>query len=85
MATKGKREPQKHLQTWGNLALADESVGAPQYPKVRNLALVPVAGKDVSDEESGMDSLSAARGLSLGFGLSLVLWGAIILILSRIL
>ena len=84
MGMKRQQDTPKHLQSWGNLALVDERLGAPQSPKVRNLSLVPVTIKENSDQESGIDSLGPARGMILGIGLSSLLWGAIILVLSWI-
>lgn len=85
MATKRKRQQRKPFQSWGNLALANESSDVPQYPKVHNLCLVPVSVKEKSDEESEIDSLGPVRGMMMGIGLSIVLWVGIILITSWIL
>lgn len=38
MDRKCKREQQMQFQSWGNLALVGESLGVPQYSKVRNLS-----------------------------------------------
>ena len=80
-----KRDQQGQFESWGNLALVGESVGAPQSPKVRTLSLVPAALEENCDEQSEVDSLAPARGIVMGIGLSIVLWGSIIVVLSWIL
>ena len=79
MQTKGKRETRQYPQSWGNLALADESLGVLQTPKAKTgfprLSVV----QDITEEE--VAALAPAMGIINGIRLSLTLWGLIGLIL----
>ena len=83
MQTKGQRETQQYPQSWGNLALADESLGVLQKPKAKTpsprLSVVP----DITEEE--VDALAPTTGiirLSLTLG-SLI--SVIILLIGKLL
>jgi len=86
MRTKGQRETRQYPQSWGNLALADESLGVLQPPKAKTrstrLSVVP----DITEEE--VDALAATTGILNGIRLSLTLWsliGIIILLIGKLL
>ncbi len=86
MQTKGQRETRQYPQSWGNLALADESLGVLQTPKAKTcsprLSVVP----DITEEE--VDALAATMGILNGIRLSLTLWsliGIIILLIGKLL
>ena len=86
MRTKGQRETRQYPQSWGNLALADESLGVLQPPKTKTryprLSVVP----DITEEE--VDALAATTGILNGIRLSLTLWsliGIIILLIGKLL
>ena len=78
MQTKGQRETQQYPQSWGNLALADESLGVVQTPKAKTrsprLSVVP----DITEEEVEDDALAPTTGiirlsLTLGSLISVIL------------
>jgi len=78
MQTKGQRETQQYPQSWGNLALADESLGVVQTPKAKTrsarLSVVP----DIAEEEVEDDALAPTTGiirlsLTLGSLISVIL------------
>ena len=86
MQAKEQRETRQYPQSWGNLALADESLGVLQPPKAKTrsprLSVVP----DITEEE--VDALAATTGILNGIRLSLTLWsliGVIILLIGKIL
>ncbi len=86
MQTKGQRETRQYPQLWGNLALADESLGVLQTPKAKTcsprLNVVPY----ITEEE--VDALAATTGILNGIRLSLTLWsliGIIILLIGKLL
>jgi hypothetical protein len=86
MRTKGQRETRQYPQSWGNLALADESLSVLQPPKAKTrsprLSVVP----DITEEE--VDALAATTGILNGIRLSLTLWsliGIIILLIGKLL
>ena len=88
MRTKGQRETRQYPQSWGNLALADESLGVLQPPKAKTrsprLSVVP----DITEEEIEVDALAPTMGILNGIRLSLTLWsliGVIILLIGKIL
>ena len=85
MNVKHKQETRKYPQSWGNLAVDHEGFDATQDLKVRHRSLAPVTVWNVPEGESEVDSLGPAKGISLGFGLSLMLWSVIILVMWRIL
>src|SRR5207253_10386891 len=73
MQAKGQRETRQYLQSRGNLALADESLGVLQKPKAKTrsprLSMVP----DIT-EELEVDALTPTTGILNGIRLSLTLW-----------
>ena len=87
MQTKGQRETRQYPQSWGNLALADESLGVLQTPKAKTrfprLSVVP----DITEEDE-VDALAPTTGILNGIRLSLTLWsliGVIILLIGKLL
>jgi hypothetical protein len=72
MNVKYRQETRKYPQSWG-MAVVNESFDATQGPKARNRSLAPV------------NPLGPAKGIILGFGLSIMLWSVIILVTSWIL
>ena len=86
MQTKGQWEPRQYPQSWGNLALADESLGVLQPPtaKTRSPRLSMV--QDITEDE--VDTLALTTGMINGIRLSLMLWsliGVIILLIGKLL
>ena len=84
MNMKHKQEIRKYPQSWGNLAVKNQSLDAAQGHKVQRF-LAPVTVGDIPEEESEVDCLGPAKGIILGFGLSIMLWSVIILVMSQIL
>ena len=72
-----KRETRPYPQSWGNLALVDESLGV--LPKAKTgpprLRMVP----NITEDEDE-DALAPTIGILNGIRLSLTLWGLIVLI-----
>ena len=70
-----KRETRPYPQSWGNLALVEESLGV--LPKAKTgpprLRMVP----NIAEDE---DALAPTIGILNGIRLSLTLWGLIVLI-----
>jgi len=85
MNLKHKQEIRKYPQSWGNLAVDHEVLDATQGLRARHRSLAPVSVLNVPEEESEADSLGPAKGISLGVGLSILLWSVIIFVMSRIL
>jgi hypothetical protein len=85
MNLKHKQEIRKYPQSWDNLAVDHEVLDATQGLRPRHRSLAPVSVLNVPEEESEADSLGPAKGISLGVGLSILLWSVIILVMSRIL
>ncbi|NWF72896.1 MAG: hypothetical protein HXY51_07675 [Nitrospirae bacterium] len=85
MNVKHKQVTRKYPQSWGNLAVDNQSFGATQGTKARTSSLAPVTVWDIPGGESEVDSLGPAKGIILGFGLSIMLWSVIILVMSWIL
>jgi hypothetical protein len=88
MQTTGQRETRQYPQSWGNLALADESLGVLQPPtaKTRSPRLSMV--QDMAEEEVEIEALALTTGIINGVRLSLMLWsliGVIILLIGKIL
>ena len=88
MQTKGQRETRQYPQSWGNLALADESQGVLQKPKAKTrsprLSVVP----DITEEVVEVDALAPTTGIINGIRLSLTLGSlisVIILLLGKLL
>ncbi len=77
MPRQRKRHIRIHQQSMGNLALAPEpveSIPAPAAPR-RRVAQEPIPAPDAHD------SLAPARGIAVGVGLSIILWGLIVLLM----
>ena len=86
MRTKGQLETQQYPQSWGNLALADESLGDLQKHKAKTCAPRLSVVQDITEEE--IDALAATTGIIHGIRLSLALWsliGVIILLIGKLL
>ena len=86
MRTKGQRETRQYPQSWGNLALADESLGVIQKPKVKTCSPRLSVVHDITEEE--VDALTLTTGIINGIRLSLTLWsliGVIILLIGKLL
>jgi hypothetical protein len=83
MHSKGKRETRRYPQSWGNLALADESLAVRQTPQAKTrspqLSLVP----DMTEEEIEIEieALAPTMGIINGIRLSLTLWSLVGLII----
>jgi hypothetical protein len=84
----GQREIWQYPQSWGNLALTDQSPGVLQPPqaKIRShrLSVVP----DITEEELEAGPLAPTTGILNGVRLYLTLWsliGVIILLIGKIL
>ncbi len=85
MNMKHKQEIRRYPESFGNLAVAVESVNTPQVPKVRGLSSEPTAARDISEGKHGIDPLGPSKGIILGVGLSIMLWWIIILVISWVL
>ncbi|TLY19652.1 MAG: hypothetical protein E6K66_10755 [Nitrospirae bacterium] len=86
MRTKGQPETRQYPQSWGNLALADESLGDLQKNKAKTCAPLLSVVHDITEEE--VDALAATTGIIHGIRLSLALWsliGVIILLIGKLL
>ena len=86
MRTKGQRETRQYPQSWGNLALADESLGVLQTPKAKTRSPRLSVVHDITEEE--VDALTLTTGIINGIRLSLTLWsliGVIILLIGKLL
>jgi hypothetical protein len=85
MQTTGPWETRQYPQSWGNLALANESLGLqPPEAKTRSPRLSRV--QDIAEEQG--DALALTTGMINGIRLSLMLWsliGVIILLIGKIL
>jgi hypothetical protein len=80
----GKRVTQRYPQSAGNLALADESLGAIDTAKAKTrfprLRLVP----GITEVESEIEALAPATGIINGIRLSMPLWYFIVLVMLLI-
>ena len=86
MQTKEQREPRQYPQSWGNLALANESLGVLQPPKAKTRSPRLSMVQDIAEEE--VEALALTTGMINGIRLSLMLWsliGVIILLIGKIL
>ena len=86
MKAKEQRETRQYPQSWGNLALADESLGVLQPPKAKTRSPRLSVVQDITEEE--VDALAATTGILNGIRLSLTLWsliGIIILLIGKLL
>jgi acetyl-CoA carboxylase beta subunit len=86
MQTKKQLETRQYPQSWGNLALADESLDLLQIPKAKTRSPRLSVVQDITEEE--VDALALTTGIINGIRLSLVLWsliGVIILLIGKLL
>ncbi len=86
MQTKGQWEPRQYPQSWGNLALADESQGVLQKPTAKTRSPRLSVVQDITEDE--VDTLALTTGMINGIRLSLTLWsliGVIILLIGKLL
>jgi len=79
MQTKEKREPRQYPHSWGNIAIADESLGVLQTPKAKTRSPRLSLVQDMTEEE--VDALAPTTGIVNGIRLSLTLWSLIVLII----
>jgi len=85
MQTTGPWETRQYPQSWGNLALADESLGVLQPLKAKTCSPRLSGVQDFAEE---VDALALTTGMINGLRLSLTLWsliGVIILLIGKIL
>ena len=81
MHRNGKRETQQYPQSWGNLALADESVAELQTPKSKTRSSQLSVIQGITEEEVEVDALAPTMGIINGVRLSLTLWSLVGLII----
>ena len=81
MPTKGKGEARQNLQSEGNLALADESLGLAQHPKSKHLSPVTGVAQGMSEKHPTVGAVFPVRMIIALVGLSLMLWCLIVLIM----
>jgi hypothetical protein len=77
--TKGQRDTRQYPHSWGNLALADESLAILQTPKAKTRSPRLSVVQDMTEEE--VDTLAPTTGIINGIRLSLTLWSLIVLII----
>ena len=82
MHAKRRQHTQRELQSVGNLALADERLQILQQPKGTPLSLVLRPAAAMMEGYLEEDTLAPAIGIISGFGLSVLLWGLILLGIS---
>ena len=86
MQTKGQRDTRQDPQSWGNLALANESLSVLQTPTAKTRSLRLSVVQDMTEDE--VDTLALSTGIINGIRLSLTLWsliGVIILLIGKLL
>jgi hypothetical protein len=86
MQTTGPWETRQYPQSWGNLALADESLGVLQPPTAKTRSPRLSVVRDITEDE--VDTLALTTGMINGIRLSLTLWsliGVIILLIGKLL
>ena len=86
MQTTGQWETRQYPQSWGNLALANESLVVLQPPKAKTRSPRLSMVQDMAEEE--VEALALTTGMINGIRLSLMLWsliGVIILLIGKIL
>ena len=81
MPTKGKGAARQYLQSEGNLALADESLGLAQHPKPKHLSPVTVAGQGMPERHPTVGAVFSVRMIIALGGSPLMLWCLILLTL----
>jgi len=88
MQTTGQWEPRQYPQSWGNLALANESLIVLQPPKAKTRSPRLSMVQDIAEQEVEIEALALTTGMINGIRLSLMLWsliGVIILLIGKIL
>lgn len=88
MQTTGQWEPRQYPHSWGNLALANESLIVLQPPKVKTRSPRLSMVQDIAEQEVEIEALALTTGMINGIRLSLMLWsliGVIILLIGKIL
>jgi hypothetical protein len=86
MQTTGQWETRQYPHSWGNLALANESLVVLQPPKAKTRSPRLSMVRDIAEEE--VEALALTTGMINGIRLSLMLWsliGVIILLIGKIL
>ena len=86
MQTTGQWETRQYPHSWGNLALANESLGVLQPPKAKTRSPRLSMVQDMAEQE--VEALALTTGMMNGIRLSLMLWsliGVIILLIGKIL
>ncbi len=79
MRAKRKQHTHRDQQFEGNLALANDRLQILQQPIDKILSPVPRPIPAMTDENLKDDTLAPAIGIISAFGLSVILWGLIIL------
>ena len=79
MQTKGQRDTRQYPHSWGNVALADESLAVLKTPKAKTRSPRLSVVQDMTEEE--VDALAPTTGIVNGIRLSLTLWSLIVLII----
>ena len=88
MQTTEQRDTRQYPHSWGNLALADESLGVRQPPKAKTRSPRLSMVQDSAEKEVEIEALALTTGMINGVRLSLMLWsliGVIILLIGKIL
>lgn len=88
MQTTGQWETRQYPQSWGNLALANESLLVLQPPKAKTHSPRLSMVRDIAEQEVEIEALALTTGMINGIRLSLMLWsliGVIILLIGKIL
>jgi len=86
MQTTGQWETRQYPHSWGNLALANESLVVLQPPKAKTRSPRLSMVQDIAEEV--VEALALTTGMMNGIRLSLMLWsliGVIILLIGKIL
>ncbi len=84
MHAKQKQHTQSDLQSEGNLAVTYERLQILQKPKDKTFPPVPRPVPAMTEENLNDDALAPAIGIISALGLSVILWGLIILGVSWI-
>ena len=79
--TTAQRETRQYPQSWGNLALADESLAVLQTPKAKTRSPQLSLVQDITEEEVEIEALAPTMGIINGIRLSFTLWSLIGLII----
>jgi len=79
MHTKRKQNTMRYQKSEGSLALADESPHLLQKPSNKRLIPILTQVPAITEEDPKDDALAPAMGIISAIGLSVMLWGLIIL------